>query len=46
MNMNNWWKNMHNIIYYECLLPSRLECDRPSTAKGYNIIEFAELLQG
>jgi hypothetical protein len=24
---------MHNIIYHECLLPSRLECDRPSITK-------------
>ncbi len=32
--MNNWWKHMHNITYYKCLLPNRLECDRPSIAKG------------
>jgi hypothetical protein len=33
-NMNDWWKHMHNIVYYECLLLNRLECDRPSIVKG------------
>jgi hypothetical protein len=36
---------MHNITYYECLLLNRLECDRPSIAKGLNIIEITKLLQ-
>ncbi len=25
---------MHNVMYHECLLSNKLECDRPSIAKG------------